>query len=176
MAVTGLCRRTFSVFRIGPHVDRVGAANARCAAANPSSRAPVRYVPDAICKYCFSYEPENPSHGVFPVSNRFGRSSDLLRFRRLPDPARISGRDCSELRGSFTAAGLFGICTRFPFHPFPCEGSGHRICDKDRGLFAIFRRFRRFFRRRADVAGGATAVSLSDSAVRLLDFVEDTAS
>ena len=55
------------------------------------------------------------------MSNRPGRSSDLLLFRSLPGPCGPVAR-CSEPSRSFTAAGLSGICTRFPFHPSSTPG------------------------------------------------------
>ena len=50
-----------------------------------------------------------------------GRSSDLLLFRSLPGPCGPVAR-CSEPSRSFTAAGLSGICTRFPFHSSSTPG------------------------------------------------------
>ena len=57
----------------------------------------------------------------FLTSNRPGRSSDLLLFRSLPGPCGPVAR-CSEPSRSFTAAGLSGICTRFPFHSSSTPG------------------------------------------------------
>ena len=45
----------------------------------------------------------------------------MLLFRSLPGPCGPVAR-CSEPSRSFTAAGLSGICTRFPFHPSSTPG------------------------------------------------------
>ena len=53
------------------------------------------------------------------TSNRSGRSSDSLLFRSLPGPCGPVA-EMFETSRSFTAAGLSGIHTRFPFHSSPC--------------------------------------------------------
>ena len=50
------------------------------------------------------------------TSNRSGRSSDSLLFRSLPGPCGPVA-EMFETSRSFTAAGLSGNFTRFPFNP-----------------------------------------------------------
>ena len=49
------------------------------------------------------------------------------RSEAFPIPKDQWPRYSERLR-SFTAAGLSGICTRFPFHSLPARGVGNQIC------------------------------------------------
>ena len=51
------------------------------------------------------------------------------RSEAFPIPKDQWPRYSERLR-SFTAAGLSGICTRFPFHSLPARGVGNQICTQ----------------------------------------------
>ena len=56
------------------------------------------------------------------ASNRLGRSSDLLPFRSLPDPERISGRDVRNERGASQQRDCPGFAPDSLFTPPPDGG------------------------------------------------------
>ncbi len=99
----------------GRRQPRAGAATGETYACNGIRRAERGAAPRQLFILVKHFRNRTAIPRASPMSNRFGRSSDWLLFRSLPGT-----RPVAEMFGmlrSFTAAGLSGNCTRFPFHP-----------------------------------------------------------
>ena len=99
----------------GRRQPRAGAATGETYACNGIRRAERGTAPRQLFILVKHFRNRTAIPRASPMSNRFGRSSDWLLFRSLPGT-----RPVAEMFGmlrSFTAAGLSGNCTRFPFHP-----------------------------------------------------------